>query len=181
MDESNKPVETTDPNAGAGQGVENNHSPAPESDPEAKINELLKKVEDLTRDRDNYRNATLVLKGKKPAQEEEESDVDLTDPRQMASFVQKQIQDSLKASNATSADEEFKAYAKELARKNKELALALAAKQGMSPASQGAGSSPHSESKSNYFSADQLAEFKRRGYSDEKIKLLEANMRNKGI
>ena len=176
MDESNQGVEVKEQIAPAVQeGVEKAHSPAPENDPEAKIAALIAENEKLTRDRDNYRSATLALKGKTEAE-----DLDLTDPVQAAAFIQKQIQEGLTTSRADKADEDFKAYAKELARKNKELALALANKQGMVSAGQGSGESEASEAKKPYFSQAQINELKSRGYNDEKIKKLEAKMRQMG-
>lgn len=172
MDTEKKGVEAIEPVAPSAQeGVEASRPPAPQDDPEVRIAALIAENEKLTRDRDNYRTATLALKGKTEAE-----DLDLTDPVQAAAFVQKQIQEGLSQNRASQVEEDLKTYAKKLARDNKELALALANKQGFVSAGQGAGESAASETKREYFSKEQLADLKKRGWSDEKIKALEKKL-----
>lgn len=176
MDIENKGVEVNETVAPSAQeGVETTRPPAPQDDPEARIAALIAENDKLTRDRDNYRSATLALKGKTEAE-----DLDLTDPVQAAAFVQKQIQEGLANTRASQVEEDLKSYAKKLAKDNKELALALANKQGFVSAGQGAGESANSETKREYFSKDQLADLKKRGWSDEKIKSLEKKLAQSG-
>jgi len=172
MEPTNTAVETNENLAANSQtGVKTTDSHAPENDPEAKIATLIAENERLANDRDNYRKGMLAAKGKI-----ETEDLDLSDPTQLASYVKKQVDEQLNASKYDQSREELTNYAKELARKNKELALALQNRTGMTSTGQGSGAS----SKTSYFSEDQLAEFKKRGWSDEKIKLAETNMRKSG-
>ncbi len=173
MDQAQSGVEANEQVAPAVQSdVENVASRASGEDPEARIAALIAENEKLARDRDNYRSATLALKGKA-----EVEDLDTSDPTQLAAFIQKQVDERLNETRATQADEDFKTYAKDLARKNKELALALQNKMGMAATGQGSGASSASESKVEYFSQEQLAEFKRRGWDEAKIKRAEERMR----
>lgn len=173
MDQSNQGVEVNEQAAPAAQtGVETQSSRAPEEDPEARIAALIAENAKLASDRDNYRQGLLVAKGKIDAPE-----MDLTDPTQIAEFIQQQVSQTLSATSAQKAQEDLMSYAKDLARKNKELTLALQNKAGMSASGQGSGSSDHSESQIGYFSKDQVADFKKKGWSDEKIKRAEMNMR----
>lgn len=172
MDQSTAAVETNENQAASSQGVETSSSAAPHDDPEARIEALIKENEKLARDRDNYRSATLAMKGKAETQ-----DMDLTDPVQLASYVQNQVEAKLAATRENQAQVDLTNYARDLARKNKELATALANRSGVTNAGQGSGTSEGSESKVGFFSTEQLNEFKKRGWSDEKIKLAEKNMR----
>jgi hypothetical protein len=139
-------------------GVETKSTEAPVEDPEVKLNALLEENAKLTEERDNYRAATLALKGKKDM-----ADMDLTDPVQMEAYINKSIENRLLQEKQASSDGALADYAKELARKNKELALALNAKSSVSNvASGGGGTTTGTTSVGSYFSPEQQAELKKR-------------------
>ena len=169
MAEEQKGVEAAAQSAPTGMGVETASSEAaPHDDPETRLKALTEELEKVKRDRDNYRNATLHYKGKK-----EVEDLDLSDPEQMQAYINKTVEDRLLASRESQAENERNAYIQELARKNKELALALANKNVISSgASSGSGTQEKIQATSPdaYWSAEQIQYLKARGMTDEQIK-----------
>lgn len=141
------------------QGVKVNPSGAPADDPEVKLAALLEENAILRRDRDNYRDATLALKGKKGVE-----DLDFSDPAQVSAFIQKSIQDSLKEQKGVEKETEVIEYAKTIARENKELKLALANRSTavQNVAAGGGGSAPVAEPQVGYFSPEQKASMEAR-------------------
>ena len=187
MADEQKGVEGVAANAPSGTGVEKpgGETPpasakAPADDPVAELErlraELARKDEQLTkteRDRDNYRAATLVYKGK----EVEISDLDLTDPTQTRAYVDRIVEERLLAERNSSAKKSYDAFADRLARENKELKLALTNKVSVANAGAGGGVNENSESKVSYWSPEQIADLKKRGWSDDKIKKAEQHAR----
>lgn len=139
------------------QGVESSDANAPATDPEARINALLEENAKLLRDRDNYRNATLALKGKKNIE-----DLDFSDPTQMQAYIEKSIEDRLLREKQAGSQQALSDYAKELARKNKELALALQSKTTVSGVASGGGGSDSPSPKAKFFSPEQETALKQR-------------------
>lgn len=176
MDRSNQAVEEPGQNAAIVPGVEANGSQAPENDPEVRIAKLLEENAKMASDRDNYKKGLLAMKGKT-----EQDDLDLTDPVQLSAYIKAQVAEGVNATREAKAQEDLASYAKELARKNKEMALALRNKEGMSGAGQGSGENERSEAQAGYFSKEQVDHFKKLGWSDEKVKKAEQNMRKAGI
>lgn len=171
MEEIKTGVETNVAGAPAQQqGVENNSAGAPADDPEARIAALIEKNKVLERDRDNYRNGLLAVKGKNVNVE----DIDLTDPIQLQAYINKAVGEKLLESRATESSKELEDAAIELARKNKELATAVANRNQVSATGTGAGAGvTGQEVKTQFWSPEQEAEmrarWKRMGHSDERI------------
>lgn len=152
-------VETTQSSAPeTATGVETNASAAaPADDPEVKLKALLEENEKLRRDRDNYRSAALAMKGKKDVE-----DLDLSDPTQVQAYIEKSIEDRLLRERQAGSENAVTEYAKELARKNKELTLALQSKSAISGLAGGGGGSDHPAPNAKFFSPEQEAALKAR-------------------
>lgn len=138
-------------------GVENASTTAPVDDPEVKLKALLEENEKLRRDRDNYRNAALAMKGKK-----EVDDLDLSDPTQVQVYIEKSIEDRLLREKQAGSEHALNEYAKELARKNKELTLALQSKSSITGLAGGGGGSDHPSPNARFFSSEQETALKQR-------------------
>lgn len=153
------------------QDVEKKASGASAEDPEVRLNALLEENKKLTSDRDNYRNALLAKKGKIEAEE-----LDLTDPTQLGAYISKTVEDRLLAERQSRSEGDIEAYARELARKNKELTIALSSRTTVSAAGTGAGSTNDTKDvEVGYFSPEQKEALKKKGFTDEQIKKTEEN------
>jgi len=159
MADETKGVEaTTDTAPISPTGVENNSSDkAPADDPEAKLAALMEENAKLTRDRDNYRNAALALKGKT-----ELENLDLSDPTQAAAFIQKTIDERLLQAKQAATEATISSFTKELARENKELKLALGNKTMVNNVASGGAGSEVKDVSTGYFSPEQVSELKAR-------------------
>lgn len=156
MAQEEKTVETKTESAVAPQtGVETTTSPAPSDDPMAKLESLLEENKKLARDRDNYRDGLLAMKGKKEVDE-----LDLTDPIQLQSYIDKKLEEKLLAAKEEQSTAELESFARELARKNKELATAVVNKT-QTPVGGSTGEGGM-ETKTSYFSPEQVNELKKR-------------------
>ena len=162
------------------KGVENTPSTAPMTeDPEAIINALLEENAKLTRDRNNYRDATLAMKGKKDLE-----DLDLSSPEQLQAYIDKSLESRLLQEKQVSKEQELSSYAKELARKNKELSLALASRPAISGIAGGGGGSEHPNPENKFFSPAQENALKARWRQagipeskyDEMLKKVQGNL-----
>lgn len=173
MDQINQAVETKTENAAAApqtQGVETKPSSAiaPADDPEAKLQALLEENEKLRSERDNYRNATKAVRGKL-----EEEDFDLTDPVQLHTYINKKVDEKLLESREVESERELVDFAKSLARKNKELSLAVSNRTQIAAVSTGSGSESMETKHPGYWSPEQSEELRKRwraqGISEERI------------
>lgn len=147
-------------------------------DPEVTFQKLQAELEKTRSERDNYKKGLLARKGKIEAEE-----LDLTDPVQLESYINKTVEDRLLATKEEQASQELKRYTESLARKNKELALALANKNVISGgAGSGSGTSEKmpSTNPDSYWSEEQVKLFKSQGKSDEWIKRAADNARKMG-
>ncbi len=175
MDPIQPEVKTeTQPASTEQKGVETKPTLAPEEDPEVIIAALLAENKRVTSDRDNYRKATLALKGKT-----ETEDLDLSDPSQLAAYIQRQVDDRMSASSEAVHQKTLESTILQQARDLKEAKLALKNRSAMVPAGMGSGGTPP-EPTSQYFSEAQVADLKKRGFDDVKIKALEARLKAKG-
>lgn len=171
MQDEQKAVETTvETIAAAPQtGVETSSSAsAPADDPEAKLNALLEENEKLRSDRDNYRKVAMAVKSKSDS-----SDVDLTDPDQLHAYISKTVSDKLLETREAETTKELIDFAKELARKNKALATAVANRSQLVSASTGSGATGVETKNNSYWSPDQEDALRKRwksqGIPDERI------------
>ena len=146
-------------------------SVASPDDPEVKIAKLEEALAKTTRDRDNYRNATLTLKGK------EVENFDPNDPEQLDALITKKVRDTLAESESERALQSLVAEAKASAKREKELRRALSSKAASTSIAGGGGAGSGeiagSEKQTSYFSQEQVAELKARGLSDAQIKQVE--------
>jgi hypothetical protein len=155
-------------------GVENTSVNAPTDDPEARLKAVMQELEQTRqerdkdrRDKENYRNGFLALKGKR-----EMEDLDLTDPVQLEAYITKTVQDRLLSSKETQLETDYRRQAEENAKKVKELTYALNNRPTI-PTGAGSGSSTEetkSPAKSDYWSEAQVADLKKRGWTDDVIK-----------
>lgn len=159
-------------------GVETTSTNALGDDPELRLKSLQEELSNVKRDRDNYRNGLLAMKGKKEVEE-----LDLTDPVQIEAYITKTVDDRLLATQQSKVEQDLQRHSEELARKNKELTLALANRSTIpSGASSGSGTQPKVEATdpATYWSAEQVAALKARGLTDEQIKKAAVNARKMG-
>jgi len=137
--------------------------------------ELAKKNADLAQikqEKENYRKAYLKLGGNKPV-EDDNSDESLDD--KVSRLVKEQILNTKEAQ----AQAEKEALVTTLAKKNKELTLALKNRNQVTQVSALGSNGDKNEVKTdNFFSEAQIAELKKRGYSDKKIESLKSNLKN---
>lgn len=162
MDQPTQGVETTQQSAPApATGVETSSARAPEHDPESTILALQERLKKVESERDNYRKATLALKGKGDTE-----DYDTSDPDQVRALARKEAQELFLEMQQTQVQKEYEAEVARMARENKELKLALSAKSSSTSiaggAGAGAGFSSSSEVKTSYFSPEQVEAMKTR-------------------
>jgi hypothetical protein len=115
----------------------------------------------------------LALKGKTGTET-----LDPTDPIQLQALIQRTVEDRLLADKGNRVETDWEANAKELARKNKELALALSAKSAVSGVGSGSSGSGI-DVKVGYYTKEQKAALEKRWESqkipkDKWPKMLEA-------
>jgi hypothetical protein len=126
---------------------------------------------------ENYRKGMLKAKGKLPVEEEtyggEEEKPDI------AAMVADQVKYQLAQSTEAKLLAEKDALAKGLAQKVKELTITLKNKDQSAASGQG-GNTEGREVGDNFFSAEQLATLKAKGWDDKKIAKLKENMLSAG-
>lgn len=147
-------------------------------DPEVTLQKLQAELEKTRGERDNYKKGLLARKGKLEADE-----LDLTDPVQLEGYINKTVEDRLLATKEAQAEADLRRFNENLARKNKELALALANKSVISGgAGSGAGTSEKipSTNPDSYWSEEQVKLFKSQGKDDAWIKRAAENAKRSG-
>ena len=137
--------------------------------------ELQKKDAELAKvrgEKENYRKGMLKAKGKLPEDDNLE-DESLDD--KVSRLVKEQILNTKEAQVQAEKD----ALVTTLAKKNKELTLALKNRKQITDVSALGSNGDKNEVKTdNFFSEAQIAELKKRGYSDKKIESLKGNLKN---
>ncbi len=149
-------------------GVETPSPIAPVDDPEARLKALNEELSNVKRDRDNYRAATLAMKGKTEVEE-----LDVTDPVQLSAYINKTVEDRLLATRQSQVESDLQKHTEKLARENKELLLALANRSSIpTGTSSGSGTQAKVEvtDAGSYWSPEQVSELKARGLNDAQIK-----------
>lgn len=151
----------------AASGVEQEVSTAPETDPEAELIALKERLAKVESDRDNYRKGLLAMKGKT-----EVENLDLTDPTQLQVYIDKTVQEKLSQTESAQAKAAFEAQALANAKALKELKRTLNSKNASTSIAGGAGQGSgqaKSEVQTSYWSPEQIADLKKRGWDDKKI------------
>ncbi len=174
MDQVTQTVEAKTENAAVAPrtGVETNVSAfAPADDPEAKLAAIIAENENLRRDRDNYRTVALAAKGKVDAE-----GVDLTDPVQLQAYIDKTLGEKLLATREAQSEKELFDFAKDLARKNKELATSIANRSQMVATGGSTGATGQEAKSPSYWSSEQAEGMKKRwksmGIPDARIETM---------
>lgn len=161
MDEVKKAVETAE-NAAPQPGVESPGTVAPQTPTSAEV-DLAAELEAVRTERDNYKKGMLKSKGKLPEDEENQENLD--------EVIARKVQEALNSTRDADLEAREKAAIEKILKENRELKLAT---QNRSQIGAGAGQGASIESQPSttdtFFSAEQLAEFKKRKLDPEKVK-----------
>jgi hypothetical protein len=124
-------------------------------------------------ERENYRKGMLKAKGKLP----EEEEMDTSTPEGMEALVDRKVQEKFLSTKEAQLQADKDAALKAMIKRNKELEVALK-NRGQILSSTGTGSNTEKpEGKTdNYFSNEQIAALRAKGYDDKKIETLKKNM-----
>ena len=148
-----------------------------EVDYEAKLAEVNAKLAQTETEKENYRKGMLKAKGKLPDDDDTSSNDEDIDAK-----IERKVQEKLLATREAQLQADKDKVISDMAKKLKETTLALK-NRGQISTSSGQGSNedrPKVEGAS-YFSTEQITALKAKGWSDEKIKTAEKNMKNPGF
>lgn len=164
MLEEVKAVETTE-TAAPQTGVETTGTEAPTVPTSAEL-DLATELEAVRKERDNYKQGMLKAKGKLP---EQETGVPL---EKLDEIVSSKVQEILSSNRDAELEAREKSVVEKILKENRELKVAMQNRSQLSVGSgAGAGTSPSmSPTSDNFFSAEQLADLKRRNIDPEKVK-----------
>jgi len=144
-----------------------------EVDLEAVIKSKDEELAKVQAERDNYRRGLLKAKGKMP----EAKDADDLDPQNIDEIIERKVSEKVLATREAQILAEKNAAFAQVLKRNKELEVALKNRaQVASPSAAGSNQAEPSVNTS-YFSADQIASLKKRGFNDEMVKKAEENAR----
>ena len=151
--------------------VETPSQTQPEVDYEAELQKKDAEIAKVREEKDNYRKGMLKAKGKLPEEDDNSSEEDLD------AKIDRKVQERLLQTREAQVQSEKDALVLSLAKKNKELTLALK-NRGQINTSSGQGSNQERpEGKvDNVLSNDQLASLKARGWDDKKIEEFKKNL-----
>lgn len=139
---------------------------------------LAEKDAELARVRDekeNYRKGMLKAKGKLP--QDEGSDDNDASPENLEAIVERKVQEKLLNTREAQIQAERDQALKAVLKRNKELELALKNRaQVASSSGQGSNLDKPEVKSDSFFSNDQIASLKAKGWSDEKIAKLKENL-----
>lgn len=133
--------------------------------------ELAKKdalIDQLTKDKNNYKKGLLKAKGKLPEEEEDEEDIDAK--------IERKVQERMIDSQLTQAQKEKDDLYKKGLTRIKELETAIKNRSQISTADAGSGSSIKITPKDKVLSEDKIKYFKSLGWNDQKIELYKKNL-----
>jgi hypothetical protein len=160
------------------EGVKANVVPAPEPqklevDYEALLTSKDAELEKMRQERENYKKAALKAKGKLPDDYSDDSEEETLEDK-MRRIAQEQFLATREAEAAAQKD----ALIKDMARKLNEATLALKNRSQITPAGGSSGPSNEGVVKDNTFSADQLAELKKKfpHWTDKELEALKRNL-----
>ena len=166
MDEAQNAVKPADAGnqAAAPGGVETPTNNAPVGPTLAEHEALVAELAKAKEDRDNYRKGLLKAKGKAVKEDHDVEEPDLD------TLVKQKVAEALEQEKEVLAEKKYDAAIDALLQKNKVLALALQNKANMPNASAGSGHGSKDEPIDTFFTADQLADLKKKGLDPEKVK-----------
>jgi hypothetical protein len=171
MNETNNGVEETVETATVQQEVVT--ETATEVDYEAILAEKDAQLAKVQQEKDNYRKGLLKAKGKIP--EDYQSDTD--EPETMETIIDRKVQEKFLSTKEAQLQAEKDQALRAVLKRNKELETALK-NRGQITSTSGDGSNQEKPEgkKDNYFSNEQIAYFKNKGWSNEKIEDAKKNM-----
>ncbi len=143
-----------------------------EVDYEAKLQAKDAEIAEIRVEKDNYRKGLLKAKGKLP----DEDDISSND-EDIDAKIDRKVQERLLATKEAQALAEKEALVKDLAKKNKELTLALKNRgQISSGTGQGSNQDQPESRVDKVLSNDQLNALKAKGWDDKKIETFKSNL-----
>ncbi len=172
MTTENKTVDSTTQEAPVSAAVA---PTATEVDYEAVLAEKDAALAKVQQERDNYRKGLLKAKGKLP--EDNQSDTD--EPEEQETLTRRIVREEMLTTKEAQLQSEKDAALKAVLKRNKELETALKSRSDITSVS-GTGSNQEKPEgkKDNFFSNEQLASLRAKGYDDKKIEALKKNMQN---
>lgn len=144
-----------------------------EVDYEAVLAKKDAELAEVRQERENYRKGMLKAKGKLP----EEEALDTSTPEGMEALVDRKVQEKFLSTKEAQIIADKDNALKAVLKRNKELEVALK-NRGQIGTTSGVGSNQEkTEGKvDSYFSNEQIAALKAKGYDDKKIEALKVNM-----
>lgn len=155
MDKEN-PVETTPEDAGTPIVPE-------EADLLNEFQSVLEKLDKAERDRDNYKKGLLARKRGEPIPEQLEED-------EVERRAEEKAKELFKEAQLTEALKKKDEIALKALKENRELKIALKNRSGIVTTPSGGSQPDPAPSKDTFWTADQLAYFKKRGLNPDKVK-----------
>jgi len=143
----------------------------PEVDYEAELQKKDAEIAKVREEKENYRRGMLKAKGKLPEEDDNSSEEDLD------AKIDRKVQERLLVSREAQVIAEKDALVLSLAKKNKELALALKNRgQVMNTSGQGSNEDKPEVKVEKTLSQEQLNNLKAKGWSDKKIEAFKKNL-----
>src|SRR6185312_1145563 len=166
-------VETqTETAAPQSEVVESSTIESTEVDYEAELAKKDAEISQIKKEKENYRKGMLKAKGKIPDEDDNSSNVD----EDIDSKVKRLVQEQLLVTKEAQAIADKENLVKDLARKNKELTLALKNRgQVTSTSAQGSNNDKPEVKTDKVLSNDQLSALKAKGWDDKKIEEFKKN------
>ena len=144
-----------------------------EVDYEAKLAEANAKIAKISEEKENYRKGMLKAKGKLPDEDDNSSNGE----EDIDSKVKRLVQEQLLQTQEAQAQAEKDMLIADMAKKNKELTLALKNRGQISTATgQGSNEDKPEVKVEKTLSTDQIASLKAKGWSDKKIEEFKKNL-----
>ena len=149
--------------------------PSTEVDYEAVLAQKDAELAKVNQEKENYRKGLLKAKGKLP--EDNQSDAD--EPEEQETVMRRIVREEMLSTKEAQLQAEKDQALKAVLKRNKELETALKNRTDITSVSgQGSNQEKPEGKKDNFFSNEQLANLKAKGYSDAKIESLKKNMQN---
>lgn len=140
---------------------------------EALLAEKDAELAKVQQEKENYKKGLLKAKGKLP----EDYQTDNDDSETMEAVIDRKVQEKFLNTKEAQLQAEKEMALKAVLKRNKELELALKNRGQISFATgEGSNQDKPEGKKDNYFSNDQIAALRAKGYDDKKIETLKVNM-----
>lgn len=146
-----------------------------EVDFEAVIKAKDDEIAKVQTERDNYRKGLLKAKGKLP----EEEDADMPPAQKNEELIRRMVSEQMLATREAQLKSEKDATLASALKRMKELEIALKNRGQVSTVSASGSNQENGTVTKSYFSAEQAAELKKKGFTDEMVKKAEENARKR--